>query len=91
MKDACRIVEKNFLKLDEPVLKATSEIINGKGNISKDEIKEAEKYLQPEEIQKIDENLGAKRIDGYWSKCLNQSKAIKETIGNDDEELLKHL
>ena len=91
MKDACRVVEKNYLKLDAPVLQATSDIVNGKRNISKDEIKDADKYLQPDEIQKIDESLGARKIEGYWSKCLNQSKIIKESMGNDDEQLLKSL
>ena len=91
MKEACKVVEKTHLKLDEPVLKATSEIVSGKRSILAEEVKEPETYLQPEEIEKIGDNLGAKKIEAYWSRCLSQSKIIKETMGNDDEELLKHI
>jgi hypothetical protein len=48
MRKVCRENEKKYLKLDEPVLRNASEIINGKRAINKEEIKEPEKYLTPE-------------------------------------------
>ena len=45
MRKVSRENEKKYLKFDEPVLKSASEIINGKRALSKEEIKEPEKYL----------------------------------------------
>jgi len=35
--------------------------------------------------------LEARKIEGFWSKCLNGSAVIKETMGKEDENLLKAI
>jgi nucleosome assembly protein 1-like 1 len=50
-----------------------------------------EKYLTEEEIKNVPENLSARKIEGYWLKCMNNAPMIKENMGKDDEQLLKFL
>lgn len=49
------------------------------------------KYLTEEEIGKVKENLGARKLPEYWYKVLSNSNLIKEQIGPDDEPLLKAI
>jgi len=91
MKQASKEIEKKFLKLDEPVIRKSADIANGKRDIEMEDIQEPEKYLTPEEIKKIPENLGARVIPKYWSKCLSESKVISEKFGKDDDQLLEYI
>lgn len=54
-------------------------------------MKDLPKYLTEEEIKDANNHLEARKIDGYWSKCLSGSGMIKETMGKDDETLLKSI
>jgi hypothetical protein len=35
--------------------------------------------------------LDAKRIDGYWAKCITSAPMIKEGMGKEDDQLLKAI
>ncbi len=47
--------------------------------------------MTEEEIGKVKENLGARKLPEYWYKVLSNSNLIKEQIGTDDEPLLKAI
>lgn len=91
MEKATREIEKKYLKHDEPILNNVSDLVAGKRNINQEELKDLDKYLSEEEVKKVGDHLGAKKIEGYWWKCLNGAVMIKEALGKDDEQLLKFL
>lgn len=68
-----------------------ADIVSGKRNIQQEELKDLNKYLNEEEIKQVPEQLAAKKIEGYWWKCLNAAAMLKEHMGKDDEQLLKYL
>jgi len=47
--------------------------------------------LNEEEIKEVPQNLEAKKIEGYWAKCLASASMIKEGMGKEDEQLLRAI
>lgn len=86
-----KAVEKSYLKLDAPILENISNIVQGKKEIVQDDLKDLDTYLSKEETEKVKENLGARKFPDYWFKVLSNSHLIKDTIGTDDEPLLKAI
>ena len=86
-----KALERSYLKLDAPLLENISSIVQGKKEVTEGELKELDKYLTPEETQKVKENLGARRFPDYWFKVLSNSQVVKQSIGADDESLLKAI
>lgn len=65
-----REIEKKYLKLEDPIIKAQSSIINGERAATIDELKDKEKFLKEEEQKEIETNLTARRMPEYWLKVL---------------------
>jgi hypothetical protein len=65
MKKAVKKVEKEYLKLDEPILTNVSRLVNGKKTIEEHELKDLDKYLNPEEKEKVAEHMGARKMKDY--------------------------
>jgi len=84
-------VEKKYLKLEDPIIKAQNAIINGEKAITLEELKEKEKFLTEEEIKAVDTQLSARRIPDYWLRAMKNCDVLKEEISANDEEALKHL
>src|SRR5947209_5034691 len=84
------LIEKSYYKFDEPIFNATADIVSGKRPLQAEEIKDPDQYLTPEEKDKVGEYMGPRKIEGYWGKCLEQSGLIKNSMGSNDQELLKH-
>lgn len=91
MNEETKALEKSYLKLDAPILENVSNIVQGKKPIAEADLKDLNKYLSPEEIEKVKENLGARKLPDYWLKVLTNSNLIKQQIGTDDEPLLKAI
>ena len=89
MNAATRLIEKEYLKFDEPILNNISELVGGKRNIKQEELKDLDKYLKEEEIKQAPDHLEARKIEGYWWKALSNAPMIKEQMGKDDDDLLK--
>ena len=89
MQAATREVEKKYLKFDEPILNNVTELVGGKRNIKEEELKDLDKYLTEEEAKDAPLHLEARRIEGYWWRCLSNAPMIKEQMGKEDEPLLK--
>lgn len=83
--------EKEYLKLDAPVLQNVSDLVQGKRDIKEEELKDLDKYLTEEEKAKVNENLGARKIPDYWFKVMSNASVIKESIGTEDAPLLKAI
>ena len=49
MKKAVKAVEKDYLKLDAPLLDNISKIVQGKKPVEEKELKDVENYLSPDE------------------------------------------
>jgi hypothetical protein len=47
--------------------------------------------LTEEEIAQAGNHVAARKIEGYWHKCLNNSGIVKESIGKDDDNLMKAI
>jgi len=86
-----KALERSYLKLDAPLLENISSIVQGKKEVTEGELKELDKYLTAEETEKVKENLGARKFPNYWFKVLSNSQVVKESIGSDDETLLKAI
>jgi hypothetical protein len=84
MKEAIKQVEKKYLKLDTPVLEGISNLVKGSKGIEEAQLKDLEKYLSEEERAQVKDHLEPRKLAGYWSKVLNASGMIKESIGKDD-------
>lgn len=91
MKLEVKAKEKEYLKLDAPVLVNVSELVQGKRDIKEEELKDLDKYLTEEEKKDVPKNLSAKRIPDYWHKVLSNATIIKESIGTEDAPLLKAI
>jgi hypothetical protein len=47
--------------------------------------------LNEQEIAESGNHLAARKIPGYWHTCLNNSGIVKESIGKDDDNLMKAI
>lgn len=83
--------EKEYLKLDAPVLSNISDLVQGKRPIKEEELKDLGKYLTEEQQGQANNHLAAKKIPDYWHKVLSNASVIKESIGTDDAPLLKAI
>lgn len=91
MSEETKALEKSYLKLDAPILENVSAIVQGKKAITQNELTNLDKYLTKEQIEKVGENLGARKLPDYWFKVLTNSNLIKQQIGQEDEPLLKAI
>ncbi len=57
MKKTVKNVEKEYLKLDAPLLTSISKLIQGAKPIEETELKDVDNYLSPEEKEKMSEHL----------------------------------
>ena len=89
MREAIKQVEKQYLKLDTPILDNISKLVSGAKAIEESELQNLEKYLNEEEIKQAKEHLEPRKIQGYWHKVLTNAGLVKEHIGTNDEPLLK--
>lgn len=48
MNEKTKAIEKEYLKLDAPVLEKIANIVQGKKDLEKDELKDLDKYLTKE-------------------------------------------
>lgn len=71
-------LQKKYLKLEDPIIKAQNAIINGDKAISVEELKNKEKFLTEEEQKNIEGNLSAKKILEYWLKAMRNCDVLKE-------------
>lgn len=71
-------LQKKYLKLEDPIIKAQNAIINGDKAISVEELKNKEKFLTEEEQKNIEGNLSAKKIPEYWLKAMRNCDVLKE-------------
>lgn len=71
-------VEKKYLKLEDPIIKAQNAIINGDKAITIEELKEKEKFLSEEELKTVDTQLSARKIPEYWLKAMKNCDVLKE-------------
>lgn len=91
MNEKTKAIEKEYLKLDAPVLEKVSQIVQGQKDIEEAELKDLDKYLTKEEQEKVSEHQKAKKIPNYWFKVLSNASLVKEQIGKEDEPILKAL
>lgn len=84
-------LQKKYLKLEDPIIKAQNAIINGEKALTLDELKNKEKYLSEEEQKSIETNLSAKKIPEYWLKAMKNCDVLKEEVTASDQEALKFL
>lgn len=91
MSEETKALEKSYLKLDAPILENVSAIVQGKKAITQNELTNLDKFLTKEQIEKVGENLGARKLPDYWFKVLTNSNLIKQQIGQEDEPLLKAI
>lgn len=68
-----------------------ADIANGKRPILEEELKDLDKYLTEDEKKEANKHLEAHKIEGYWSKCLSSHSIVKNSMGTDDENLLKFV
>lgn len=57
MKKNVKNVEKDYLKLDAPLLTNISKLIQGTKPIEEKELKDVDNYLSPEEKEKMSEHM----------------------------------
>ena len=91
MKKAVKAVEKDYLKLDAPLLDNISKLVQGVKPVEEKELKDVENYLSPDEKEKVTEHMKARKIPDYWFKVLSNSGIVKNTMGPEDEPLLKAI
>lgn len=89
MRDAIKVIEKKYLKLDAPILDNISKLVSGTKAIEETELQNLDKYLNEEEVKQVKEHLEPRKIEGYWQRVLCNAGLVKEHIGADDEPLLK--
>lgn len=91
MRDAIKLVEKKYLKLDAPILDNISKLVSGAKAIEEKELLSLDKYLNEEETKQAKEHLEPRKVEGYWHKVLSNAGLVKDHIGSDDEPLLKAI
>ena len=91
MKKAEKAVEKDFLKLDTPLLDNISKLVQGVKPVEENELKDLDNYLTPDEKEKVSEHMTPRKIPDYWFKVLSNSGIVKNAMGSEDEPLLKAI
>lgn len=66
-------------------------IVQGKKDIEEADLVDLDKYLTPEEKEKVKDHLKGRKLPNYWFKVLSNAEMIKQKLGKDDENLLKSL
>jgi len=79
-----------FNKLQEPMTKASDEIISGKRALNQEETESIKAHLSAEDFAKLDAN-NQEPIPDYWSTALLNCAPLADQVQENDKPILKHL